>query len=173
MNSLPPLCLVRRMMNNILKKAYGLYKKFDTCNPSRLCEYLGINLLYSDLPPVTDGIYFTAQGNQIILVNQNISPEKARYVIAHELGHALLHPDQNYMFMVGRTLMKTGRYEIEADYFSVSLLFCDILKNTQIDNMTATQLSQMTGLPEKTISMWMKNTNLKELKEIFAKKEED
>lgn len=173
MNFPPPLCLVRRMMNNILKKAYGLYKKFDTCNPSRLCEYLGINLLCSDLPPVTDGIYFTAQGNQIILVNQNISREKARYVVAHELGHALLHPNQNYMFMAGKTFMKTGRYEIEADYFCVSLLLCEIIKNNKIENMTSLELSKMAGIPEKTVSMWMKNTNIKELKEIFAKKEED
>ncbi|MBR4283062.1 MAG: ImmA/IrrE family metallo-endopeptidase [Clostridia bacterium] len=160
-------------MNNILNKAYELYKKFDTCNPLRLCEYLGINLMYSDLPPVTDGIYFTVRDNQVILVNQNISREKARYVIAHELGHALLHPDQNYMFMANRTLMKTGRYEIEADYFCVSLLLCDILKNNQVDNMTSLELAKMAGLPEKSVSMWMKNTNVCELSKIYSKKEED
>ena len=129
--------------------------------------------MYSDLPPVTDGIYFTVRDNQVILVNQNISREKARYVIAHELGHALLHPDQNYMFMANRTLMKTGRYEIEADYFCVSLLLCDILKNNQVDNMTSLELAKMAGLPEKSVSMWMKNTNVCELSKIYSKKEED
>ncbi len=160
-------------MNNIFKRAYGLYEKFDTCNPLRLCEYLGVNLMYSDLPAVTDGIYFTVQGNQIILVNQNLPREKARCVIAHELGHALLHPDQNYMYMAGRTLMKTQRYEIEADYFCVSLLLCDILKNNQVENMTVLELSKLAGLPENTVSMWMKNTNLDELNKFLAKKEED
>ena len=160
-------------MNNIFKTAYELYEKYETCNPVCLTEYLNINLMYADLPRVTDGIYFTAKDNQIILVNQNLNREKARYVVAHELGHALLHPDQNYMFMAGKTLMKTGRYEIEADYFCVSLLLCDIIKNNKIDNMTVAELSKMAGIPEKSVVMWMKNTNLKELKEFFAKKEED
>ncbi len=160
-------------MTNIFKMGYGLYEKYETCNPIRLAEYLNINLMYADLPRVTDGIYFTAKENQIILVNQNIPREKARYVVAHELGHALLHPDQNYMFMANRTLMKTERYETEADYFCVSLLLCDIIKNNKIDNMTAAELSKMAGIPEKSVAMWMKNTNLKELKEFFAKKEED
>jgi len=154
-------------MTDILDKAYQLYLKYETCDPYRICEYLGINLMYADLPPVTDGMYFSVENNKIILVNQNISQNKARYVIAHELGHALLHPDQNYMYMAGRTFMKTGRYENEADYFCVSLLLCEILKNNLLENMTSLQISQLAGIPEKMVSMWMKNTDVAKLSNLY------
>lgn len=155
-------------MTEILNKAHNLYQKYNTCDPIRLCEYLGITLMYADLPKVTDGIYFQVEKKQIILINQGLSPEKARYTVAHELGHALLHPEQNYMFMAQRTLMKTERYESEADLFSVSLLLCDVLKNNRVKSMTSSQLSKMAGLPEILVEKWKNNVDIGQVSQIFS-----
>lgn len=145
-------------MKTIFNQAYNLYKKYQTSDPHRLCEYLGINLLYADLPESTDGIYYSVADKPIILINQNISPQKSRYVTAHELGHALFHHDRNYMFMAERTYMKTHRFETEADYFCASLLMCETLKNHSVNSLTVGQISNLSGLPEELVKLWIDNT---------------
>ena len=145
-------------MTNIIDKVRTLYDKFQTVSPERLCRYLGINLFYADLPESTDGIFYTVENEQIILVNQNLPSPNFPYVIAHELGHALLHPEYNYMFMAGQTFMKTERYEIEADYFAATLLMWELIKNNDLSAFTADQLAHSTGLRVECVENWMSHT---------------
>lgn len=50
-----------------------------------------------------------------------------RFVCAHELGHAVLHPGLNTPFMKANTLLSTDRIEREANTFAVELLMPDEL----------------------------------------------
>lgn len=46
---------------------------------------------------------------------------------AHELGHAILHPDENTAFLKKNTLFSTDKIEVEANTFAVELLLPDEL----------------------------------------------
>ncbi|MGE7091255.1 ImmA/IrrE family metallo-endopeptidase [Lysinibacillus sp. NPDC048646] len=50
---------------------------------------------------------------------------------AHELGHAILHPDENTAFLKKNTLFSTDKIEIEANTFAVELLLPDELFKDQ------------------------------------------
>lgn len=64
--------------------------------PTKIARYLGIDVeVHSDIP--FDGRYIpggkTLEGTEAgtIQVRRGISPDRGRYIVAHELGHALLH----------------------------------------------------------------------------------
>ena len=61
----------------------------------------------------------------IIYIDRELDEPEARWVCAHELGHALLHRGYNRIFMDQHTYFPVNRYEIEADRFAVDLLYDD------------------------------------------------
>lgn len=50
-----------------------------------------------------------------------------KFVCAHELGHALLHPGINTPFLKASTLFSVNKLEREANEFAVELLLPDDL----------------------------------------------
>ena len=48
-----------------------------------------------------------------------------RFVLGHEIGHLIMHPDSNAPFLSG-TLFSKERYEIEANEFAIRLVVSDI-----------------------------------------------
>ena len=67
--------------------------------------------------------------------------------MAHELGHAILHPRQNCYFIRNKTFLSADRIEIEANTFAIELLVPDteIIENS---NLTLGQLARLTGYSE-------------------------
>lgn len=103
-------------MNKIKALAEGTYKKYGTADPFSLCDELGINTFCLKMPDRTNGLYYHIKGKKIILINDALSPAKARFTAAHELGHALLHPDSNSFFLKSKTAFEIGRFERQADF---------------------------------------------------------
>jgi Zn-dependent peptidase ImmA (M78 family) len=58
----------------------------------------------------------------MIIINCDLDEWLKRYVCAHELGHAVLHPDINTGFLKKHTLFPIGRFEREANEFAINLL---------------------------------------------------
>lgn len=141
-------------MDKIKKLAFELYETHGTCNPFRIAEALGIYVIYSDLPDVTSGLYYYIGNKKIILINQNLDERYAKITAAHELGHALIHPNCNYIFMSKSTLMNTKRYETEADYFCACLLMCENGEKIRRDD-SCERVACITGLPIETAQLWM------------------
>lgn len=87
-----------------------------------LIEALGITLRVA--PPdsqVLDGglaCYFAVDGKQYIYLSLSCPPERQAYVLAHELGHALMHDVELARYGM---LFKGRRIEGEADYFADKL----------------------------------------------------
>lgn len=75
-----------------------------------------------------DGMMIRKGKQALISVRDSIpEPGKKRFVIAHELGHVLLHPTvkQHDLFALGevdRLSYRQSREEIEANYFAAELL---------------------------------------------------
>ena len=97
----------------------------------------------------------TQNGVKIIFLNGNMSNDRKRFTIAHELGHMLMHRKENTVFMDTRTYLKTTPHETEADKFAMELLVPNeiILENCR---NTTEQLSRLTGYSEELIRLRLK-----------------
>ena len=132
-------------MDHVYIKDYvsKLVKKYGTSDPFSLADILNIvvfNVPLGDL----QGCYFYMKKHRVIYINSDIgNTEIKRVVMAHEIGHALLHTKINCYFMRANTLMNTTKYELEANRFAAELLIPDnvILENP---GCSASQLAMIT-----------------------------
>ena len=73
-------------------------------------------------------------------------------VIAHELGHALLHRKENCAFLQNHTLLLTSGIEREANQFAAELLISDdMLQN--YSGHTSDQFCACTGYPKELLKL--------------------
>ena len=78
-----------------------------------------------------------------------------RVVVAHELGHALLHRKENCAFLKNKTLLLTSGIEREANLFAASLLISDeMLQDYTV--YTQDQFCQCTGYPKELLELRLK-----------------
>ncbi|HDR90943.1 MAG TPA: ImmA/IrrE family metallo-endopeptidase [candidate division Zixibacteria bacterium] len=116
-----------RIANFISMKAQdyarSLFKYFDTeeipVDMPALVEKLGIEFREEDLEGI-DGIAFKGEKSQLIIVNKNLSPERRRFVIAHELAHIVMPHATTYQ-ICGRE-KGNARMESDADRFAAELI---------------------------------------------------
>lgn len=133
-------------MKKIKALAEGLYEKYGSCDPFRLCGELSVNIFKSPLPSSVSGFYYNVDGQSVIIVNEALKPPKDSFVAAHELGHALLHPNTNSFFMKTKTALETGRFERQADYFAACLLLCKWKESAEFSDLSIDSLSSVTGI---------------------------
>jgi len=100
-------------------------KKYKTNCPFELAKNLKINVVMWNLHKEINGFYKYDRRNKFIFVNNNLSTEKQRFVCAHELGHAILHPRSNTPFLRKNTLFSIDKIEVEANEFATQLLLYD------------------------------------------------
>lgn len=106
----------------IKKKVIKVINKYETNDPFKICKSMGIHIIYENLGSIL-GYYSKHFRIPIIHLNQNVSEKQQIFVCAHELGHAILHPEHNTSFLKKHTFFSTDIYEIEANKFAVNLLF--------------------------------------------------
>ncbi|MBU5308432.1 ImmA/IrrE family metallo-endopeptidase [Clostridioides mangenotii] len=109
------------MRNNIKVLVNHLIDKFNTNDPFSLSEHLNINIIYTDLKNIW-GMYRYIKRNSFIFINNNISDIEKRFVLSHELGHAILHTKNNCFYLKHNTFMKVSTFENEANEFAAELL---------------------------------------------------
>lgn len=111
-------------MRNIKSIVENLKSKFNTNDPKLLAELLDINIVYIDLND-TWGMYRYIKRNKFIFINNNLDEIKKRFVLAHELGHAILHTKNNCFYLKHNTYTKVSSFEIEANKFAIELILSD------------------------------------------------
>ena len=79
-----------------------------------------------------------------------------RLVMAHELGHAILHRKENCYFIRNKTLLLNSKKEIEANRFAMELLLPDSFLD-EYREFTIEQISRMTGYDQKLIQLRINN----------------
>ena len=145
-------------MSRIKVIANNLVKKYNTRNPYELCDYLNIPVLYEPLGNIK-GLFQNALDIPIIHLNSNFSKEELKPVLAHELGHALLHNNFNVCFLKNYTFSVTDKYENEANIFASHLLISDEDLNdysSEYEYLTIEQLSKHFFVPEEFIMYKMR-----------------
>ncbi len=113
------------MKKNIHARVKHLVQKYETRDPLRLARYLNIHVVHKEYSPHTKGYYLKTLRNKFIVVNSTLDEYSQRIVLAHELGHAILHSSEQIYFIREYTLFPIGPYECEANKFAAELLIDD------------------------------------------------
>ena len=132
-------------MRWIHDKVKDLKEKCKTNDPFEIATIQNIQVVPWNLHKEINGFYKYDRRNKYIFVNNNLSEEMQRFVCAHELGHAILHPRANTPFLRANTFFSVDRIEVEANTFAVHLLVHD--EDFKIYE-TKQQILQANGIPE-------------------------
>lgn len=140
----------------IRKIIFKYTKKYSTNNPFELAECLKIKVFFVPLGTLS-GFYKYMQRQKCIFINNDIEDDNLmRFVMAHELGHAVLHAKENCYFMDSKTLLNTSKIETQANLFAINLLVPDDYF-AEHKNLTLEQFSRLTGYDKKLIKLKMVN----------------
>lgn len=134
-------------MHWVKNEVIDLVKKHKTNDPIELASLLKIHVIPWDLHEEINGFYKYDRRNKYIFYNINLSDEMHRFVSAHELGHAILHPKVNTPFMRANTLFSVEKIEVEANTFAIELLLPDELI-IEYHHLTINQIANMSGIPQ-------------------------
>lgn len=139
---------------NVNDTILRLIKKYSTSDPFELADALNITIFYEELGTI-NGYYNKPLRMKQIHINHNLNEQDARFTCAHELGHAILHPNASTPFLRSKTFLSVDKLEIEANMFAVNLLIPDktIMENA---DFTTEQLSRMLGYNQKLIELRLK-----------------
>lgn len=78
-----------------------------------------------------------------------------RVIVAHELGHALLHRKENCAFIKNKTFLLTSGIEREANLFAAHLLIDNEMLQ-EYTGCTRDQFCNCTGYPKELIELRLK-----------------
>ncbi|MDA2216932.1 ImmA/IrrE family metallo-endopeptidase [Bacillus albus] len=132
---------------DIKEYAHKIVEKHTTTNPFEIAKRKNIIVLFEDLGN-TLGFYNTYKRIRFIHINNRIDEITQRFVCAHELGHALLHPKANTPFLRNKTLFSVDRLEIEANTFAVELLLTDEMISAYEDtHLSLQEVAEIYGVP--------------------------
>lgn len=139
-------------MKRTIRQLVAYYKrKYDTSDPFEIAGALHIEVKIGNLGS-RSGCYMYLKKHRCIFLNENLSKHEMNLVMAHELGHAVLHPRENCYFIKNKTLLLNSKNEIEANKFAMELLVTDdVLKENR--DFSVEQLSRILGYHQKLIEL--------------------
>ena len=76
---------------HIIETVDKLVRKHHTRDPYELCQLLGIKIHYYDLQKKLKGFFYYQSRQKNIVIDHNVNGILERILVAHELGHAVLH----------------------------------------------------------------------------------
>lgn len=138
---------------NMLTRVQRLIKKLGTNDPEILLNTLGVKILEFPMTGLR-GIYKRVQRNTVVIVDNQLEPRERSFVLAHELGHHILHRGDNRVYLDRCTLFKSSRYEKEADLFAVCLLAPD-LSEVIMEEDTLSDISCRIGVSEEIAEIYL------------------
>lgn len=117
-------------------KIEALFYEFKTSSVKEIADHLDISILYQDFKAKTlDSRLMIVDSKGYIFVRSDLDCAYENFLIAHELGHYVLHYDENISFNFLRRVYKT-RLEREANEFAIRLLMFEELHNIKdIENI--------------------------------------
>lgn len=112
----------------IVRTADAMIRKYDTRDPFRLAEQLGVEVYPCDFSGQR-GVYKVILRNRFVFLNQNLDEISGRIVLLHELGHDTLHRAEAVKVGGFREFnlfnMKNNRLEYEANVFAAQIALED------------------------------------------------
>ena len=115
---------------SIYSRARKLAKKYGN-DPEKIAERLGIKVIRLPMESIK-GAAISLKRFKLIFVNSNLTPIEQKIVIGHEIGHFLLHPSTNYVFIQQHTFFQ-DKHEYQANMFACELILGEVAeKNRQV-----------------------------------------
>lgn len=142
----------------IKEKVESLCRRHDTRNPFDLCRSLGIIVLFEPLGTVR-GYYSQSHRFKIIHINQDIPEERQLFTCAHELGHALMHPNACTPFLREHTLFSVDKLEVEANRFATCLCYPADYLIQEFEGCSACCIAEALDLPLPLIDYTLGGNN--------------
>lgn len=141
------------MCLNIKTKVNDLIQKYDTNNPFDIAKHVNILVVFENLGSV-NGYYNKQLRMKQIHINHNLPNHMQIFTASHELGHAILHPNENTPFLRNFTFLSVDRLETEANKFAVELLIPDDELNEYIQmSYSIEQIARIYGYSKELIKL--------------------
>jgi Zn-dependent peptidase ImmA (M78 family) len=114
-------------ISNIADEVERLVKKYKTRDPYALCKAMGIQIRYKDCENLLKAYFVVVSRIKSIVLNNRVGEVVARILIAHELGHAVLHRELAFLrgFQEFELFDSASKAEYEANLFAAELLIED------------------------------------------------
>jgi Zn-dependent peptidase ImmA (M78 family) len=142
-------------MKGIKEIVRQLIKKHKSNDPFLIAKEKSIIILFADLGN-TLGFYSSYKRVQFIHINNKLNELEQRFVCAHELGHAILHPKSNTPFLRANTLFSVEKLEVEANTFAVELLLPDeVIYQYRGTDVTIYDVAEVYSVPRQLV--YLKN----------------
>lgn len=128
-----------------------LCRKYKTRNPYTLASELGIIVQYGEKMDKVRGFYLYDSGIKLICLGNNLPNYTERFVLSHEIGHAILHKQSSAPFLQS-TFLSVDKMEIEANKFAVELIITDADLQEHWE-YTIDEWAMYYGLPREIIEL--------------------
>lgn len=136
------------MAKDIKAIVSAITKENDTRNPFEIADNLGIYVHKGDLGNILGCYMMTEVRNRkrkLIMVNSQIKEKSTElYVMSHELGHAILHEQNECYLYDDNTYFLKNKTEKEAHRFAAELLITDEFVK-MYPGMSREQLTRIAG----------------------------
>jgi len=122
--------VVERLLANIdyiASVVEQLIEKHDTRDPYELCRAMRIKVRYKDCENLLKAYFVIVSRIKSIVINNRIHSAVQRILLAHELGHAVLHKELALLrgFQEFELFDANDPTEYEANLFAAELLIAD------------------------------------------------
>ena len=111
----------------------SIKKSYDVRNLKELCRDLSIILMYSGMGKTENackGFFLTHSKIKTITINTDLPELIQNIVLAHELGHAILHKNAtSHLFHEFQLFDEVSTLEYEANIFAAEMLLDDLNEN--------------------------------------------
>lgn len=165
-----------RSASNIKHIVRNLKLEYEGCSLEDIIRDRKIILLYNDDLKV-DGAYGkfdisfgsgVSISKQFIFINSNLDYYNKRHVLAHELGHAILHPDVNTIDKNYKPIIADCKIEMQAEIFAAEFLLDDD-STLEYINWGVTNINQAKEqcVPVKYVDLKRKNLKSANVKIAF------
>lgn len=144
----------------IRKLVKKLIKKHGTNNPYHIAEGINLIIVKRPLNDSIKGFYQYFKRNKIIYINSNLPCYEQKIICGHELGHAILHPKLNIMFLEKNTLFIKNKYEIEANKFAAELLIPDDIISSYPNYYTLEQIAVAENIYVELLKLKFQNLSI-------------
>lgn len=108
------------------------------------------NILLQGFEALYQRNYF---GEEIVFIRDDLDYKYEKFVLAHELGHALLHTEI-YTAAFNKNLLNKGKLEREANYFALNLLNIEI-DSIDFEGYTIEQVSKALYVSKESLKHFL------------------
>lgn len=136
---------------NVRNVVSDIVDRYGTRDPYELCDLMGIQVTKHPLTDI-NGYSLEILGIRQIILSDSLDGCTEKYVLAHELGHTVMHSGFSGAYLMYCTGLAVNKIEKEADAFAAELLITDDILTENMD-MTISQLARLTGYSEELLKL--------------------